>query len=77
MPPAELALDAGGDAIGRALGRLHFQNVAVFGPDIEAAADSAVRADGLGSLDARLAHVRFHLGDLENARHSPSPARCP
>ena len=38
----------------------------IFRPDIEAAADAAIGADGLGLPGARLAHVRFHFGELEN-----------
>jgi hypothetical protein len=64
--PAKLALDAGGNAVGRALRRLHFQNVPVLGPDIEAATDAAVGADRLGALDVRLAHGRFHFRELQN-----------
>ncbi len=40
--------------------------MAIFRPDIEAATDSAVGTDGFGSPDTRLAHMRFHLGDLQN-----------
>ena len=47
-------------------GRLDFQDVAVLGPDIEAAADAAIGADGLGAADARFAHGRFGFGNLHD-----------
>src|ERR1700675_2728154 len=36
--------------------------MAVLGPDIEAATDSAIRAHGLGAADTRFAHGGFDLG---------------
>ena len=64
--PGEFPLDAGGDAVGGAGAGFDLEDVAVAGPDIEAATDAAVGADGLGFLDAELAHVRFDLGERED-----------
>src|SRR4029077_18108209 len=64
--PSKLALDAGGDSVCGAIRRLDFQDVAVLGPDIEAASDSAIRAHGLGAADTRFAHGRFDLGYAQN-----------
>jgi hypothetical protein len=64
--PCEFAFDAGGDAVRRAIGGLDLQYVAVFCPDIEAAADTAIRAHRLGAADARLAHLRLDFGNFEN-----------
>ena len=64
--PGELAFDAGGDAVGGAGAGLDFEDVAVAGPDVEAAADSAIGADGFGFLDAELAHVRFEFREGED-----------
>src|SRR5437879_13471280 len=36
--------------------------MAVLGPDIEGATDSAIRAHGFGAADAGLAHSRFDFG---------------
>ena len=35
-------------------------------PDVEAAADAAISADGLGLLDARLAHGGFGFGERQD-----------
>ena len=75
--PGELAFDAGGDAVGGAFGRLDFQDVAVLGPDIEAASDAAIGADGLGAPDARFAHGRFGFGNAAGSSRIRFPARCP
>ncbi len=64
--PGELALDAGGDAVGGTVHGLDLEDVAVAGPDVEGAADAAVGADGLGALDALVAHFGFHLGQGED-----------
>src|SRR6202022_1406837 len=64
--PAELAFNAGGDAVGRTFGRLYLQDVSVFGPNIEAATDAAISADGLGSADSRFTHGRFRLRNLQD-----------
>src|SRR4029077_9866336 len=64
--PPKFALDAGGDSVCGAIRRLDFQDVAVLGPDIEAASDSAIRAHGLGAADARLAPGRVDLGYAQN-----------
>ncbi len=66
VSPGELALDAGGDSVGGAVGGLDLEDVAVAGPDLEAAADGAVGADGLGALDAGVAHLGFDVGDGED-----------
>ena len=62
--PSELALDACGNAVRRAVRGFHFQNVAIPRPDIEAASHAAIGAHRLGALDARLAHLRFHFRKL-------------
>src|SRR5207245_5134675 len=64
--PSELPFDAGGDSVRGALGRLDFQDMAVFGPDVEAATDSTIRAHGLRAADEGLAHSRFHFGDSQD-----------
>ncbi len=64
--PAELAFNAGGDAVGRTFGRLYLQDVSVFGPNIKAAADAAIGADGFGSADSRFTHGRFRLRNLQD-----------
>ena len=62
--PAELALDAGGDAVRRCGDiRLYLENVAPLRPHLERAADAAVGADGLGAADFRRAHRRLGVGD--------------
>ena len=66
VAPGELALDAGGDAVGGAVGGLDLEDVAVAGPDLEAAAHGAVGADGLGALDAGVAHLGFDVGEGED-----------
>ena len=57
--------------------RLDLEDVTVLGPDIEAAADAAIGADGFRAADSRFAHRRLGLGDLQNRADSPSPARLP
>ena len=64
--PGEFAFDAGRDAVGRAFQRLDFQDVPVLGPDIEAASDAAIGADGFRAADARLAHGRLGLGNFHD-----------
>src|ERR1700733_9868540 len=64
--PSELSLDAGGDSVRGAVRWLDLQDVAVLGPNIEAAADSAIGAHGLGAPDALFAHVRFDLGHAQD-----------
>ncbi len=66
MAPGEFAFDAGGDAIGRAVGGFDLEDVAVFGPDLVGAADGAVGADGFGDFGALRAHLSFHLGERED-----------
>ncbi len=66
--PRELALDAGGNAVRRAICRLDLQNVAIFRPDIEAAAHTAICAHRFGAADARFTHLCFDFRDLENRR---------
>ena len=61
--PAELAFDAGGNAVGRALRGFDFENMPVLAPDIETAADAAVGADGLGLLVHHLTHGGFCFRD--------------
>ena len=68
VSPGELALDAGGDAVGGAVRGLDLEDVAVACPDVEAAADGAVGADGLGALDAL---VRISASISESARMGP------
>src|SRR6185312_11373054 len=65
VSPGKLALDAGGDAVCRTVGRLDLEDVAVARPDLEAAADGAVGADSLGALDAGVAHLGLDLGEGE------------
>ncbi len=57
VAPGELALDAGGDAVGGAMRGFDLEDVPVLGPDVEGAADGAVGADGLGAFDALAAHL--------------------
>ncbi len=45
---------------------LDLEDVAVAGPDVEGAADAAVGADGLGALDALVAHLGLDLGEGED-----------
>ena len=62
VTPAELPLDAGGNAVDRPGERLDFQDIASPGPDVEAAPDPAIGADRLGPLRPRFAHGRLGLG---------------
>jgi len=64
--PGELALHAGGDPVRRTVRGLDLQNVAVLGPDVEAAADAAVRTDRLGTPDAGLPHCGFGFRDAQD-----------
>src|ERR1035441_6633897 len=64
--PGEFALDARGTAICRPLGRLHFENVAVLGPDIEAASHAAISADRFCTPDAGSPHSGFRFGNTED-----------
>ena len=68
--PAKLALDAGGDAVGRAVGGFDLEDVALgfglLGPDVKAAADTAVRTDGLGLLNTLFAHRGFDFRQLQD-----------
>jgi hypothetical protein len=54
--------------------RLDFQNVPILGPDIKAAAYTAVGSDRLGSPDSRLTHSRFGFEDLEDTLKPVSPS---
>ena len=66
VAPGELAFDAGGDPVGGTGAGLDFEDVAVAGPDVEAAAYSTIGADGFGFLDAELAHVGFEFREGED-----------
>src|ERR1700675_4381044 len=68
--PTKFAFDAGGDSVRGTVRWLDLQDVAVLGPDVEAAAYSAIRAHGLGAADARLAHGRFDLGQAHDGTES-------
>ena len=58
--------------------RLHLQDVAVLGPDIEAASDAAIGADGLGAPDARSSRMAdFGFGEPAGSRRSRFPASIP
>ncbi len=66
VTPGELAFDAGGDAVGGAVHGLNLEDVAVFGPDVEAAAYGAVGADRFGALSALFAHLGLDFGERED-----------
>src|SRR4030088_527511 len=67
VPPAELSLHASGDPVGWTMLRRHFENVAIFRPDIEAATHAAISAHCFGLADAVLSHRLFRFRDLKNA----------
>ena len=67
--PREFSLHASGNAVGGSVGRLDFQDVAIFRPNIKGASHAAVRADGLGAANARGAHRRLSLGNLQDGGH--------
>ncbi len=66
VAPGELTFDAGGDTVGGAVHRLDFEDVAIFSPDVEAAAYCAVGANSLGALDVLVAHLRLDFGEGED-----------
>ena len=45
-----------------------FEDVAIAGPDVEAATDAAVGADGFSALVALMAHFGFYFRERENGR---------
>ncbi len=69
--PAELTFNAGRDAVGRGFGdRLNFQDMAVTGPDLKAAAYTAIGADGFGAFDLRLAQRHIDFRNAGNRLHA-------
>src|ERR1700686_2154554 len=54
--PTEFAFDAGGDSVRGAIRGLDLQDVAILGPHIKTATDSAIRAHGFRPAYARFAH---------------------
>ena len=67
MPPAEFSLYTGGDSVGRALLRRHFENVPILRPNVKTAPHPAVGAHCFRFADAVIPHRRFRLGHLKDA----------